>query len=119
VEAVAIEIVAERVLPRAAVAKRVITSGDRHEIQSYFGDEDRPVTSTVVPRGALAPEENFAGPLIIYEEGATTVIPPGAKGRVIAGGNLLIDVAALINREKRRSSVDGVGPYAQTEEKLS
>ncbi len=119
VEVVAIEIVAERVLPRAAVAKRVITSGDRQRIQSYFGDEDRPVTSTVVPRGALAPEENFAGPLIIYEEGATTVIPPGAKGRVIAGGNLLIDVAALINREKRRSSVDGVGAYAQTEEKLS
>ena len=31
--------------------------------------------------------------MVVYEEGATTVLPPGVSGEVVEDGTLLIDVS--------------------------
>jgi N-methylhydantoinase A/oxoprolinase/acetone carboxylase beta subunit len=87
------------VLPRAPVAESRRSTGESTRIESYFGLSDTAINSSVVPRGSLDPGDTFEGPMVIYEEGATTVVPPGAKGRVAEGGNLLIDLPQLVADE--------------------
>jgi hypothetical protein len=36
--------------------------------------------------------DEFTGPAVIYEQGATSVIPPGAHGVVVEGGGLLVSL---------------------------
>ncbi|HZU22279.1 MAG TPA: hydantoinase/oxoprolinase family protein [Terriglobales bacterium] len=54
--------------------------------------EGRPVAAPLYAREQLRPGDDFAGPAIVAEYSATTVIPPGCKARVDAGNNLVIEV---------------------------
>jgi N-methylhydantoinase A len=98
IEMVELEVVAERILARTAPVHTRRSDGALTKIQSYFDLSGKAVTSSVIARGRLEIGTNFDGPLIIYEEGATSVIPPGAKGNVTEGGSLLVDVTDLTNR---------------------
>jgi N-methylhydantoinase A len=51
---------------------------------------DRPHETAILLREGLAPGYARAGPLVIEEEGSTTVVPPGRSLRVDDSGNLLI-----------------------------
>ncbi len=96
IEVAALEVVGERHMPRVTIREGRASSGPSSNIQSYFGLSDEAVSSEVIARGSLAEGDRFAGPVVIYEEGATTVVPPGATGCVGSGGNLLIDTSELI-----------------------
>jgi N-methylhydantoinase A len=50
--------------------------------------------SKVYEREALVPGDSFAGPALITEYSATTVLPPGCVASVDGFGNLLIEVGA-------------------------
>jgi N-methylhydantoinase A len=96
VEIVELEVVGERVLPKVAVTEAHRSVGEPDTIRAYFDLSGQSVISTVVPRGSLEIGKPFRGPLVIYEEGATTVIPPGAEGTLTDTGALLLDVSALV-----------------------
>jgi N-methylhydantoinase A len=95
IEVAEVEIVGERSMPRVEVKSAELSVGPTSRIESYFGLSDESVETPVVPRSSLRAGESFAGPLVIYEEGATTVVPPGAVGEVAPGGQLLIDVSGM------------------------
>jgi N-methylhydantoinase A len=46
----------------------------------------------VLDRNLLLPGNTFAGPAIVHEYSATTVVPPGYKARVDLFSNLIIEV---------------------------
>jgi N-methylhydantoinase A len=92
IELVELEVTVERVLPRADVREGVRAIGQESEVTSAFDLDGADVVSRVIPRGSLQVGDAFAGPAVIYEEGATSVIPPGATGVVVDGGNLLVEV---------------------------
>jgi N-methylhydantoinase A len=96
VEVVEVEVVGERLVPSVEIGRSEQTLGDTSTITSFFGLGESGISTDVVPRGSLGEGSSFEGPLIVYEEGATTVVPPHAKGRVGANGNLLIDVGSLV-----------------------
>jgi N-methylhydantoinase A len=52
--------------------------------------DGRPHETTILLRERLAPGYTGEGPLVVEEEGATTVVPPGRSLRVDEFGNLLI-----------------------------
>jgi N-methylhydantoinase A len=99
IEVVELAVTVERVLPRPSIADSDRAEGPRSEITSYFDFETGPITSQVIPRGALAVNERFTGPAVIYEQGATSVVPPGAQGVVLSDGSLLIDLRDLVRKE--------------------
>jgi N-methylhydantoinase A len=45
-------------------------------------------------RGALAPDQRLAGPLVVEEFGSTTVVPPGFTLTVDRLGNLVLQRGA-------------------------
>lgn len=92
IEAVELEVTVERVLPRPTIVGSEVSGGPRSEIESYFDLDSGPVTSQVIARGSLEAGDTFTGPVVIYEQGATAVIPPGARGTVLEGGSMLIDL---------------------------
>jgi N-methylhydantoinase A len=59
--------------------------------RAYFGPAVGFVETPVIARGALGAEWR-EGPLIVEEYDATCVIPPGARARLDALGNIAIDV---------------------------
>jgi N-methylhydantoinase A len=67
-------------------------SGQRRSRPAYFGRDHGTLETPVIGRGdldAMARE----GPLIVEEYDATTVIPPGARGRLDGFGNIDIEVS--------------------------
>jgi N-methylhydantoinase A len=52
-------------------------------------------------RDGLRPARRYAGPAIVTEYSATTVIPPEASFRVDRAGNLQIDLGSRKNRAAR------------------
>ncbi|MGH6628518.1 MAG: hydantoinase/oxoprolinase family protein, partial [Burkholderiales bacterium] len=56
----------------------------------YFGGKFR--ATRVYDRWSLEPGKRYAGPAVITEYSATSVVPPGMRFRVDAEGNLVIDV---------------------------
>lgn len=96
VECVEVEIVGERTVPKVEIEPSAQTPGQASTITSLFGLDESGVSTDVVPRGSLGEGTTFEGPLIVYEEGATTVVPPRAKGHVGPSGSLLIDVSGLV-----------------------
>ena len=48
------------------------------------------ISTAIIQRSAVGPNETISGPAIIEEGTATTLVPPGWKATVIAGGNLLL-----------------------------
>jgi len=72
---------ADRERRRAAVA-----GANAHEIR--FADTSRP--ALLLHRDRLVPGDRFAGPALIVEYSATTVVPPGWECGVDDAGNLLL-----------------------------
>jgi N-methylhydantoinase A len=112
VETVAVEVVVEQPLPRPLIKTDKGRHGLSRKMSSHFGEDETPLESVAMARGSLGAGGEFAGPMIIHEEGATTVVPPGASGRVLADGNLLLDVGMLIDRARKASIAEPVEPYA-------
>jgi N-methylhydantoinase A len=54
--------------------------------------DGRPHQSPIYQRDLLRPGDVFAGPAILVEYSATTVLPPGCQAKVDAYGNLVIEV---------------------------
>jgi N-methylhydantoinase A len=52
------------------------------------------VATAVLARDALGAGAEFDGPAIVEQTDSTTVVPPGARARVDAWGNIIIDVVA-------------------------
>ena len=87
-----LELVAERVLPRIDIAAQPGEPGTVGELEAFFDDSSAPMTTPVIPRANLSIDDTLTGPVVVYEEGATTVIPPRAIARVVEGGALLVDL---------------------------
>jgi N-methylhydantoinase A len=51
--------------------------------------------SAVYQRERLTPGDRFAGPALVVEYSATTVLPPGCEARVDRFGNLIVEVGAV------------------------
>ena len=93
VEVTEIELVTERELPSTTIVRQTERGSEKEgAVEAYFSASGKPCRTRVVPRTALCEGSRFQGPMIIYENGSNTVIPPGAKGEVIRGGYLMIEV---------------------------
>ena len=91
-----IEVVAERELPTAVVKQDLERSAEvAGVIDAYFSQIDGSIRTPIVHRTALERNATFEGPMIIYENGSNTVVPPGAIGSVLKGGHLMIDVSRI------------------------
>jgi N-methylhydantoinase A len=55
---------------------------------------DRPTDTRFIDRSALAPGTRLAGPLVVTQFDATTLVPPGSRLSVAESGSLLIEVDA-------------------------
>lgn len=93
VEVVDVEVNVRRPLPRSALTSADASGYDRGEAMAevHFAGNGL-VQTRIVSRGALPEGSEFSGPLVTYEPGSVVVVPPGARGRVLAGGVLDIDV---------------------------
>jgi len=99
VDVVSVRVWAQAGLPEGALdyARLSAAAGGRHAApaagsrRAYFGRDTGFVDTPVVGRAALGSEWR-AGPLIVEEYDATCVIPPGARARLDALGNIEIDV---------------------------
>ena len=96
VEIVELEVVVERQIGTSEAEDPQLVPGPESRITSRFSLDGHPVTSEVIARAALPRDQTFSGPMIVYEEGATTVLPPGVTGEVAASGELLLDTAGLL-----------------------
>jgi len=54
--------------------------------------DDQWMEASVFDRSRLLPGNELAGPAIVHEYSATTVLPPGCKARVDEYSNLVIEV---------------------------
>ena len=95
VEVVEVEVEVERPLDVAEPQEQRPQPGPRSQIMSRFALSRDPVRSEVVSRAALMPGDSLSGPMVIYEEGATTVLPPAVSGKVAPTGELLLDTSQL------------------------
>ena len=93
-EVVELEVVAERLLPQVAGIHPPGAEGTVGETQTRWQHADEAVPASVIPRGTLGVGDVVTGPAVIYEEGSTTVIPPGATMEVADAGTLRIRVGA-------------------------
>jgi N-methylhydantoinase A len=92
IELVDVEIVATRSLPRPAVAASAAAEPGEGGLLDTWFHSDAPVSTRSVARAALDPGTVHHGPLVVFEEGATTVVPPGAELRLAEDGSLVIDL---------------------------
>lgn len=74
--------------PHAVANIKGKSSGER---RVYFGPETGHITTPIMARSGLS-ESPLAGPLIIEEYDATTVVPPGTSARLDAAANIIIDI---------------------------
>jgi N-methylhydantoinase A len=54
--------------------------------------DGRAVQAPLYQRERLRPGDVFAGPAIVAEYSATTVVPPNCRARMDAHGNIIIEV---------------------------
>ena len=92
-EMVALEVVAERVLPPVDIHYEEPAVEGRSESESLWGDCER-FRTPIIPRASLMPGDRLNGPAVLFEIGSTTAIPPGASAQVLESGAILIDVNA-------------------------
>jgi len=75
-------------LDRPRAAKRRAGATVVETRRALFGGRTFP--TRVYDRAKLAPGQKFIGPAIISEYSATTVVPPGWRGKMDAWGNLIL-----------------------------
>jgi N-methylhydantoinase A len=76
-------------LPRLDAAGRSLAAARRGSRPAIVGG--RAHEAPVLARDRLALEERIAGPAIIEEAGATTLLPPGWTGRLEPCGSLVLE----------------------------
>lgn len=102
VEVDEIEVMAEREL----VAPTITMTGQSKEAgtsttDAFFSQSEAATRTRIVPRTGLKEGRTFEGPMIIYEDGSNTVLPPGVSGRVVKDGYLMIDVSKIAKPGKQ------------------
>jgi N-methylhydantoinase A len=78
----------DRIGATVKVPGEALATASRRAHFTGLGFTDVPVRD----RASLAPDESLRGPLIIEQTDSTTIVPPGADGRVGESGELLIRV---------------------------
>ena len=63
------------------------------ETRAVHFDPDQPVDTPVFDRALLNPEQEIAGPAVIEQLDATTLLHPGDRARLDRAGNLLIEIS--------------------------
>jgi N-methylhydantoinase A len=95
VELVSIQLVAASTAETGGVPDRLVPSRPEPDPgpprRVFFGSEHGWQETPILRRSDLAGGRN--GPLIVEEDDATCVVPPGAKATIDAGGNIAIDLA--------------------------
>jgi N-methylhydantoinase A len=97
-ETVELQVIAERVLPPVTIDYDQRQDPTRRSHQSLWSGNRGHLETAIIPRSALAVGEVVIGPAVLHEVGATTAIPPGAVGRVLDGGAIVIDVGKIRQR---------------------
>jgi N-methylhydantoinase A len=95
IEAVEIEVTIDKVLPAPEIRGWDLQQRDSYQLESYFSSSDLPVKTTVLHRSSLQAGTVVDGPALVVEPGATTVLPPGASGRVGDDGTIMVDVSGV------------------------
>jgi N-methylhydantoinase A len=93
IEVVQIELMGRRALPQP----RIVPS-NTHGLSlpqssvAWFGLDDPPIQTPVLDRASLSAGQTFEGPVIVCEEGATSVIPPRSHARVLEDLTILVSL---------------------------
>jgi len=82
----------------------------RHEGDAWFlvGGALKKVQTRYYDRAALTAGNRLEGPAIVSQYDSTTVIPPGVGARVDGSGNIVIEVAAALERPAAVATGEGV-----------
>jgi N-methylhydantoinase A len=96
VEIVNLRLKAIGAVPRAAPAVAEVEPGEavtgRRPV--YFGEALGRLDAALVRRARLAPGHTIAGPAVVEEMSATTIVLPGQHARIDAAANLVIETRA-------------------------
>jgi 5-oxoprolinase (ATP-hydrolysing) len=79
---------------------------ERRMVTFQEGTFDTPVYA----RNKMQPGTSFSGPAIVFEDGATTVLPPHFQMQVDAYGNLVIDIPTLRAEKVALADSDELDP---------
>ena len=91
VEVMQLELVGRRALPHPKIVPSTTMGPAIPESTSAcFGLDGPPIETPVLDRATLAAGQTLSGPVIVCEEGATSVIPPHSKARVLDDLTLLV-----------------------------
>jgi N-methylhydantoinase A len=94
IEVVQVELVGRRALPQPRIAPHASpVHGLPDTTVAWFALDEPSITTPVVDRAALGAGTKFTGPMIICEEGSTSVIPPRADARVLDDLTILVTLA--------------------------
>ncbi|MFD2470585.1 hydantoinase/oxoprolinase family protein [Amycolatopsis silviterrae] len=102
VQFVALRTTGHGVVDRAAAAAEAIAERPDPVVRDVVFD-GKPVPTTIVARSSLAPGARLAGPAIVHEETATTVVPPDAGLAVDDHGFLIVTLAAAEHLQEERA----------------
>ena len=84
VEVVQMELVGKRALPQVTIIPSTSSESSLPDSTiAWFGLDEPPVETLVLDRATLAVGQTLNGPVIICEEGSTSVIPPRATAKVL------------------------------------
>jgi N-methylhydantoinase A len=95
-EVVFFQVLAERHLADVSTAGFSVTA-ERTDEETVACFERYPdgIRTKIISRGALAVGASMIGPCILYEDGCTSVIPPGARAEVASDGSLIVELSQL------------------------
>ena len=80
--------------PIALPTRRESASESRRAVEpAYFFEQKDFVDTDFVARDSLARDEAVVGPVVIEEWDSTTVVPPGARAKVVGEGEIVIQLA--------------------------
>jgi N-methylhydantoinase A len=90
IEVVEVAVDRERVLP--SVSPRIKAMGDRVQMSEpvLFDYSGERLETPYIFRGSLSTDGQVEGPAVIYEDGSHTVLPPGARAKVVTNGSIEI-----------------------------
>jgi len=91
-EVVEVVVVRERPLPSPKITGTIVGGRLPSLKTEVHFDEASGIETPMVPRLDLKIGEELAGPMVIYEEGAHTVVPPAVTVRVLNAGHLLMSL---------------------------
>ncbi|WP_425409889.1 hydantoinase/oxoprolinase family protein [Hyphococcus sp.] len=91
IEVVQLEVVGRRALPHPdIVPAHASLKAERRHTKVYFDSSEQPLDTVVIDRRTLSRGDKIEGSAIIFEEGSTSVIPPGANAEVLDDMTILV-----------------------------